>query len=99
METKKDDNTMLTTHEPNTTNLTQMMDKEEKFASNIDSKPEEATPKEIHFDSGHHELKSVNEETGVQNFSGRLLFLDKAKMKVDVTLQDDTWLYNEIISL
>lgn len=78
METKKDDNMILTTHEPNIVETTPMIDIEEKYlARDTDFMPEEA-----HTDIGHHELKSADEGIGVKNISGRILFLNKAKMEV-----------------
>ena len=43
--------------------------------------------------------KRSNDETGDENNMLKLLFLHKAKLKVDASLQVNLWLYNEIIVL
>lgn len=56
-------------------------------------------PKDVHNDTNYPDDNIANEDNGETNINGMLMFLNKVKLKVDATLQLDTWLYNEIMTL
>ena len=95
MDTNKDDKMILIARDPNTTNTTQKNDIKEKILVG----EKDSMPKKAHIDIDQIELNNSNEVTRDENISRRLMFLNKAKQKADVTLQVDTWLYNEIMAL
>ncbi len=84
MDTNKDDNdrnTILITQEPKIDDTNQKNDTEEKaLAGEKDSMPED-----VHNDTDHLEDYIADEVNGETNISGRLMFLNKAKLKADVT--------------
>lgn len=81
MDTNKDDNMILSTQEPKTVNSTQKNDTEENNLVGVkDSMLEEA-----HIDTSHPKLNNVDEVTREKNISGRLMFLNKSKLKVNIT--------------
>ena len=56
-------------------------------------------PENVHNYLNLPKYKKAIEEEVNEKVKRRVIFLHKAKLKVDISLQVDSWLYNEIMTL